>query len=111
MSTADFGMMQSAVINGALTGDNTLIFGTPGKGILIWKLILVVGAVTNITFKDGIAGVISGPIPMVANGSITLPFDQIPWFKIGIGAAFVSNSSGTTVQQSGLVLYSLSPTP
>lgn len=96
-------------INAALTGDNILIpAGLATQGIIVWKLILVVGAATVITFKDGAAAE-SGGIPLVANGSISLPYDGAPWFTAGSGNAFISNSNGTTVQQSGIIWFTYSP--
>jgi len=100
-----------APINAALTGDNTIIPAVAGKAILVWKIMDVVGGATNLTMKDGAGTNLTGAIPLVANGSMVLPFDAQPWFKTSPGNAFIINSSGTTIQQSGMVGYTLSPNP
>src|SRR5260370_42209197 len=96
-----------APINAALTGDNTIIPGVAGKAIFVWKIMNVVAGITSLTIKDGAAINLTGAIPMVANGSMTLPFDESPWFKTSPGNGLVINSSGIAVQQSGVVVYSL----
>ncbi len=53
--------------------------------------------------------IIAGVSGKATNGSMTLPFDEAPWFKTSPGNGFVINSSGIAVQQSGVVVYSLSP--
>ena len=98
-----------AVINAALTGDNTIVAAVPGRAIWVWKMLNVVGAATNLTMKDGASTALTGAMPLVANASIALPFDGQPWFRTSPGNAFIINSSGTTVQQSGNLWYSLAP--
>lgn len=107
----DSPLLTYVAINAALTGDNVIIPAVAGKAISVWKIIDVVGATTNLTAKDGAAINLTGPMPLVANGSMVLPFDAQPWFKTSPGNAFILNSSATTVQQSGTVGYTLSPMP
>lgn len=98
----------SAPINAALTGDNTLIAAVPGKTIHVVDMLLVSAGVTNLTFKDG-AAAISGPMPMVANGQIVLHENpNSEWFATTNPAnALIVNSSGTTIQLSGIIHYIL----
>src|SRR5258707_15338342 len=100
-----------AAINAALTGDNIIVPAVAGKSILVWKIMDVVGGVKNLTMKDGAGTNLTGAIPMVANGSMVLPFDAQPWFRTSPGNAFIINSSGATIQQSGLVGYTMGPSP
>src|SRR5258708_1338698 len=109
MNVNDGPSFSYAAISEALTGDNTISAGVSGKAILVWKIMNVVAGITSLTIKDGAAVNLTGAIPMVANGSMTLPFDEAPWFKTSPGNGFVINSSGIAVQQSGVVVYSLSP--
>lgn len=81
----------------------TVIAGIGGMCIRVYMLWLVQGGVANITFKDG-ATAFSGAIPMLANGSIFMPFSLAPWFTCSIGSAFVLAQSGV-VQLSGRVYY------
>ncbi len=95
--------------NSGAGADNTIVAGVAGKSILVWKIMLVLGATASaITVKDGAATALTGPLSLVANGSMTLPFDAAPWFKTSPGNAFILNS-GAAVQLSGLVGYTFSP--
>lgn len=80
--------------------------GVPGKVIRVYRIVLVVGGTTNITFQDASTAV-SGPFPMVANGSIVLDIDGTAWYATSLGNAFNIANSGT-VQVSGNVYYQLS---
>ena len=96
--------LSSAVINFAASGDNTVIAaGGTGKVNRVYRLFLVVGGATNITFKRG-ATALSGPIPLPANGAITLDFEAEPWFECADNEAFLINSSAA-VQVSGTIYF------
>jgi len=98
----------SAPINAALTGDNTLITAVAGKTIHVVDMFLVAAGTTSLTFKDG-AAALTGAIPMVANGSLILRENlNSEWFATTNPANnFVMNSSGVTVQVSGIIHYFL----
>src|ERR1035437_616904 len=98
--------VQLAVINGALTGNNTII-ANPSKNafMYIWELALVVGGITNLTFYNG-AGALTGAMAMLANGSFFREDNNTPLFTIDPGASFIVGSSGTTIQLSGWCKYS-----
>lgn len=106
MASSLRGQVKSAVINFAASGDNTVVAAIAGKLISIVGLSLVVGAATNLTFKDGAANLLSGAIPMTANGSIV--FDEksdFEWYYTSnVANAFIINSSAA-VQVSGTVYY------
>ena len=98
---------QIAAINSAATG-NTTIITNPSKiaFMYVWESAPVVGAATNITFMNG-AGVLSGPVSMLANGSIYRPDRQSRLHHRPRRVLYCHvNSSGTTVQQSGWVKWS-----
>lgn len=98
--------LSSAVINFSASGDNIVIAGLPSTTIRIFKLFLVVGSSTNITIKNNLTA-LTGPIPMLAFGSMVLDFDSDPWFVTSTGNDFVINSS-SAAQISGTVYYTQS---
>lgn len=73
--------------------------------IRVYKLFLVLGGITNITFEDG-STALCGPLPMLANGSITLDNDGLPWFTTSPGNAFNILNSGA-VLVAGTVYYTV----
>lgn len=77
--------------------------GISGKVIRVYRLFLVVGGATNLTFEDG-SNALCGPLPILANGSIVLDIDGSPWFTTTSGNAFTIANSGS-VQVSGAVYY------
>jgi hypothetical protein len=90
-------------INFSASGDNTVVAGAAGLGIYVFKYFLVVGAATNLTFKDGTTA-LTGAIPLVANMSMVFDFDTRPWYSTASGNALIINSS-VAVQVSGRVYY------
>ena len=71
--------------------------------IRIYKLFLVSAGTTNITFEDGTTA-LSGALPLVANGAITLDLDGQPWFTCTRANNFTIGNSGN-LQVSGAVYY------
>lgn len=99
--------VQSAVINFATSGDNTLIAAVAGKTITVVSLFLVVAGATNLTFKDGTGGTaLTGAISMSANGSISFDEkDNFDYFSTSnVANNFVLNSSNA-VQVSGRIYF------
>lgn len=96
--------VQNAVINSAAGGDITVVAAASGQRINVVKIVLVVGAATNITLKDGSSpGAISGPMPFAANMGWAQDFDKA-CMVLTKGNAFIINSSNA-VQVSGFVYY------
>jgi hypothetical protein len=98
------GALALAVVNSA----SSLIAAPAGVSnqiIRVYRLFLVVGAATNITFQDG-ANAQSGPLPMITNGTIVLDIDGTAWFTTSPGNPFNIANSGS-VQVSGTVYYML----
>lgn len=96
----------SASVDFSASGDNTIVSGVALQTIRVYKIFLVVGGVTNLTFKDGATG-LTGAIPMLANGAFVLDFDTEPWFVTTAGNSFIINSS-SGVQISGRCYYTQS---
>ena len=97
-----------APIDFTASGDQTLVAAVAGRSVRVYHLFLVVSADTELTFKRG-ATELTGPMPMLANGSIVLDFQGQPWFATLDNEAFVLNQSGTA-QVSGQLAYTQIPT-
>ncbi len=84
----------------AAIGDNIIVAGVAGQVIRVYRILVVAGAATNIIFKDGAGNNLTGALPLLANGSVTLDFSgQMlkfggePWFFTALGNSFIINSS------------------
>lgn len=103
-------------ISFSASGDNILVAGVPQEQVRAWQLFLVVSADTILTFKDGAAINLTGPIAMKANGSIVLDFVRgsreasEPWFTTSAGNALILNQTGTA-QVSGRLYYTQGRVP
>lgn len=110
LAAATMSQMLEAKIDFAGSGDTTLIAGVASQTVRIHRIFFVVGAATNIIFKDG-ATALTGAIPMLANGSFVLDYSGEPWFTTTAANGFVVNSSAG-VQISGRIYYTQgTPTP
>lgn len=89
-------------------GDNIIVAGVAGKTIRVFKLFLVLGGDTLLTFKDGPTE-FDGPLTMTTGGAIVFDEPRPPrhWFKTSDGNDFIINLS-TPVQLSGRVYYTQS---
>lgn len=97
-------------IDFAAPGDNVVVPATLDYQIRVFQLFLLVCQDTELTFKDGAGTALTGPMCMLAHGSIVLDFvrgsreaDQ-PWFLTSPGNAFIINSSNPG-QVSGRLYY------
>ena len=100
--------LQSVIVSSSAGGNIPAPAGQNGVIIRIYRVMLVLGGTTNITFQDG-STALSGAMPMLANGSFFLPMDGYPHFTTLAGNAFNINSS-TAVQVSGTVWFTILPT-
>ena len=103
----DGGPLLQVPINGA-GATVSVITAVAGTIFRVYKIWLVTGGSTNLTFEDGTTA-LSGPVPILANGSIVLDMDGWPWFVTSAGNAFNILNSGTA-QISGTVYYTQTPT-
>lgn len=94
----------TAPITFSTTGDNIIVPAITNTRILIDRLWLVGSASVNLIFKDGNSNLLSGAVPMSANGGITFDISGEPWFTTALGNAFIINQDGT-VQISGQIYY------
>lgn len=93
------GVLIPVPINTAVSGDIIIQPAVVLASTKLYRLILLFGGATNITFKDG-AIALSGPLPFVANGTIVLDFSGDPWYIGSLNTNFIINSSNA-VQISG----------
>lgn len=97
------GVVPVASVVNSSSGTVAAVAAVSGYIIRVYKLFLVVGGTSNLTFEDG-STALSGPIPLVANGSVVLDNSGTPWFTTSAGNAFNILNSGS-VQISGTVYY------
>ena len=97
-------LLLRAPINFSASGDNIIIPADPINRIIIHRMWLVCGGLSNLTFKDNLAS--PAPIPMATNGAITFDATGEPWFITDPNTAFIINSSGA-IQVSGEVYFTL----
>jgi hypothetical protein len=73
-----------------------LVAAVPTKRVGIFRVALVVGGATTVTFQDTAGVALSGPYSMAANGSITLDVssNMDSWWNssTGFGVQLVQNS-------------------
>lgn len=100
---ADAADLLSLPITFAGAGDNIIIFGIPNQLIRVYKIFLLAGAATNLTFKNGTSA-FTGAMPWPSGLGMVLDFDTKPWFTTSFGNDFIINSSAG-VQIGGMVNY------
>lgn len=91
-------------INSASAGDNTIVAGSAGKSIYVYRMLLVVGGETAITIKNGAGTSLTGAMSFNTGGILTLDMSGDAWFTATSGNAFIINSTNA-VQLSGVVYY------
>lgn len=82
----------------------TPVAAVAGTIVRVYKIFLISSGTAILTFQDGTTAV-SGGVPLVANGSITLSGDGTPWFTTSPGNAFQIGNTGSGVTISGNVYY------
>ncbi len=100
--------LQAVVVDNSGGGNIAAPAGINGEIIRVYRIMLVLGGTTNITFQDG-STALSGPMPMLANGSFFLPMDGTPHYTTSAGNAFNINSSAA-VEVAGTVWFTILPT-
>jgi hypothetical protein len=101
--------IQSAPIDTAVSGDNTIVGAVAGKKIRVLSYVLVGGGAVNARWKSG-ANNRSGPLPLAANSSVAPPAGSAFLFETNAGEALILNLSAA-VQVSGHVSYAVVTPP
>lgn len=91
----DPSIYQTGATQISTSGDNTVISGTSGQVIAIYRMILIANGSVNVTIKDGASNTLLGPFSMTTG--VPIVFDWAitgePWFLTSAGNAFVINLS------------------
>ncbi|MFN4259777.1 MAG: hypothetical protein ACK4RK_10800 [Gemmataceae bacterium] len=96
--------LTAGAVNVSSSGNHTLVSGTFGQTVRVYRLMLVVAEAVTVQFRDGSSSNLTGPLPLQAGGAIILDFDGEPWFTTSSGNGFVLNLSAA-VQVSGRIWY------
>ncbi len=86
-----------------------LVAGVAGQIVRCYRLFLVVGGVTTLSFVDGFATLYPQIAVNEPNEIVTLDPQLFPWFQGSLGNAFSLNSSAN-VQLTGAAWVNLNPT-
>lgn len=101
--------LTAAAISVNATGATALVAGVSLMKVRVFRIAFVVTAATTVTLQDGTTN-LSGPIPLGANGAVTLDNSGDPWFTTSLGNAF-NLSSAVATQISGMLYYTQQPQP
>ena len=97
-----------AIIDHSAVGDNIIVAGIAGNTILVYALTIVLDDATFLTVQSD-STALTGPMDMLASGSIVLDYNRRPWYTCADGEDFILNST-SGVQLSGRVYYTQSAT-
>lgn len=94
-----------AVIDFAVSGNNTLVAAVAGKRIRVLALAMVAGGTVTPRFQSGAGGTnLSGQMVMAVNNPFILPFNPVGWFQTAASALLnLELSAGVTVD--GMLVY------
>lgn len=71
-----------AIIDGATSGDNTLVAAVTAKKIRVLALFLVAAGTVNVRFESGAGGTaLTGQMNLIANTGFSLPYNPAGWFE------------------------------
>jgi hypothetical protein len=81
--THDAQLVKRAAIDGATSGNNTLVAAVTGKKIRVLALfVTMTGTAVTIRFEDGAGGTaLTGQMGPTAGQTIVLPFNPVGWFE------------------------------
>ena len=81
--THDTQLVKRAAIDGATSGNNTLVAAVTGKKLRVLALfVTMTGTAVTIRFEDGAGGTaLTGQMGPTAGQTIVLPFNPVGWFE------------------------------
>src|SRR5581483_6498825 len=96
---------QHAAVSASTNGDNTVVAAVTGRKIRVLAAVLVAAGTVSPKFQSDAGGTdLTGAMPMVANGVITLPFNPEGWCETAAGKLLnLRLSAGVAV--TGVVTY------
>jgi hypothetical protein len=96
---------QRAAVAAAANGNNTVVAAVTGRKIRVLSAVLVAAGTVAPQFQSGAGGTnLTGAMPMVANGVLTLPFNPEGWFETAAGQLLNLNLSGA-ILVAGVLSY------
>ena len=98
--------LSEVVIDYATSGDHTLIAGTAGKRIRVYRLFFFCNAATNVTISDSTPTVIIPVMNILQSQGVSFGMSEIPYIVTGVGKDIVFNMSAAQ-QCSGRVWYNV----
>ncbi len=99
----------SAVINDAVSGDNTIVAAqTAGKRIAVWSMFVVSDGTVDVRFEDGVAGAfLTGQIPLQTREGFTHAAGGMVPLWIGSAATLLNLELSAAVNVHGHLSYSV----
>jgi hypothetical protein len=97
-----------AAIDGATSGDNTLVAAVTGKRIRVLAILAVMtGTAVTIRFESGAGGTaLTGQMQPTQGGGFVLPFNPVGWFETAASALLNMELSGAQ-SVDGVLVYTL----
>jgi hypothetical protein len=96
---------QRVAISAALNGNNTLVAAVAGRRIRVLGAVLVAAGIVAPKFQTGAGGTdLTGAMPMVANGVLTLPFNPEGWCETAVNTLLNLNLSAA-IAVTGVLTY------
>lgn len=98
--------VKRAVIDGATSGDNTIVAAVAGKKIRVLAMISVMtGTAVTIRFESGAGGTaLTGQMQPSQGGGFVLPFNPVGWFETLSGELLNMELSGAQ-SVDGVLVY------
>lgn len=101
----DLYTVKYAVIDDALSPDNTIVAAVAGKKIRVLQVFMIASAAVTVRFESGAGGTaLTGQAQITDNGGFVMPFSEIGWFETGVGALLNLELSGT-ISVDGVLAY------
>jgi|SRR3990170_8460220 len=99
--------VQYAVIDHAVSGDNTLVAAVTGLKIRVLAFVLVAAGTVTARFESGAGGTaLSGQMSMAANTHIIGPYNPAGWCETA-AAALLNLELSAAVSVDGVLVYVL----
>ena len=94
-----------AVIDNAVSGDNTLVAAVTDKKIRVLSVVAVAGGDVTARFESGAGGTaLTGQMALTTNSGFVLPFNPVGWFETAVTTLLNLELSGA-VSVDGCITY------
>lgn len=94
-----------AIIDHAVSGDNTIVAAVAGKKIRALAFVMVAAGTVLARFESGAAGTaLTGQMSMVANTQVHAHFNPLGWFETAAGA-LLNLELSAAISVDGVLVY------